>query len=328
AGGVVVEAGAASGFGNWIVIDHTIDGQSYSTVYGHMWDDGVAVSAGDTVTAGQHIGEVGSNGESTGAHLHLEVWEGGRLSGGSETDPQQWLDRAVEPGSGAGDEKSPTNEKPGRDSDRPTSPPDGGEMPDSDKIQSQEHLQTNSVRVDRAVAERFPDVETIGGWRPSDPYPEHPSGRAVDIAIPDYQSTEGRELGNRIKNYLNTHREKFNIEYMIWRQMYIPADGQPSQMEDRGDQTQNHLDDVHVTSDGGGMPSPDQQYGPAPTEGADDSSETSGGPADDDCVPDFGHRSLNTGEIPEELRKWIDLGGQVCREVDSPLLAGLLYHES
>src|SRR5699024_4804389 len=50
AGGVVVEAGAASGFGNWIVIDHTIDGQSYSTVYGHMWDDGVAVSAGDTVT--------------------------------------------------------------------------------------------------------------------------------------------------------------------------------------------------------------------------------------------------------------------------------------
>ncbi|HJC59528.1 MAG TPA: peptidoglycan DD-metalloendopeptidase family protein [Candidatus Dietzia intestinigallinarum] len=328
AGGVVVEAGAASGFGNWIVIDHTIDGQSYSTVYGHMWDDGVAVSAGDTVTAGQHIGEVGNNGQSTGAHLHLEVWEGGRLSGGAETDPQQWLDRAVEPGSGDDEEKSPSNsDKP---STRPTpSPPEGGEMAESDKILSEDKLQVDSVRVARAVAQRFPDVETIGGWRPTDAISDdHPSGRAVDVMIPDFQSTEGRELGNRIKNYLNTHREKFNIEYMIWRQMYIPADGQPSQMEDRGDPTQNHFDHVHVTVAGGGMPTPDQQYGPAPTEGADDSSETSGGAADDDCAPDFGHRSLNTGEIPEELRKWIDLGGQVCREVDSPLLAGLLYHES
>lgn len=328
AGGVVVEAGAASGFGNWIVIDHTIDGQSYSTVYGHMWDDGVAVSAGDTVTAGQHIGEVGNNGQSTGAHLHLEVWEGGRLSGGAETDPQQWLDRAVEPGSGDGGEKSPpSSDKP---STRPTpSPPEGGEMPESDKIANEEKLQVDSVRVARAVAQRFPDVETIGGWRPTDAISDdHPSGRAVDVMIPDFQSTEGRELGNRVKNYLNTHREKFNIEYMIWRQMYIPADGQPSQMEDRGGPTQNHFDHVHVTVAGGGMPTPGQKYGPAPTEGADDSSETSGGAADDDCAPDFGHRSLNTGEIPAELRKWIELGGQVCREVDSPLLAGLLYHES
>ncbi|RZI00159.1 transglycosylase SLT domain-containing protein, partial [Staphylococcus aureus] len=39
-------------------------------------------------------------------------------------------------------------------------------------------------------------------------------------------------------------------------------------------------------------------------------------------------RALADGEIPEELKKPIALGGQVCREVDSPLLAGLLYHES
>ena len=101
-------AGPASGFGNWIVIDHTIDGQPYSTVYGHMWDDGVAVQVGDTVAAGQHIGEVGNNGQSTGAHLHLEVWQGGRLTGGSETDPQPWLDRAANPGSGGSE--PPTDE--------------------------------------------------------------------------------------------------------------------------------------------------------------------------------------------------------------------------
>lgn len=332
AGGVVAEAGPASGFGNWIVIDHTIDGKSYSTVYGHMWDDGVSVSAGDTVTAGQHIGAVGSNGQSTGAHLHLEVWEGGRLSGGTETDPKQWLDRAVEPGSGSGasDETSKEpSKKPSKDAPRPTpSPPSGGEMPDSDKILSKEHLQVDSVRIARAVAQRFPDVQTIGGWRAEDEFPDHPSGRAVDIMIPNYDSDEGRELGNRIKNYLVEHREVFNVEYMIWRQMYIPAEGAPNQMEDRGDPTQNHFDHVHVTTNGGGMPSPDQRYGSAPTGGDNDSSETSGGSSGDDCAPDFGHRSLNTGEIPEELRKWIDLGGQVCREVDSPLLAGLIYHES
>lgn len=226
----------------WIVIDHTIDGQPYSTVYGHMWDDGVAVQVGDTVAAGQHIGEVGNNGQSTGAHLHLEVWQGGRLTGGSETDPQPWLDRAANPGSGGG--APPTDES---TTSRQPSPPSSGEMPDSDKIASKENLQVDSIRVARAVAQRFPDVKTIGGWRPVDAYPDHPSGRAVDIMIPDYSSSEGRELGNRITNYLLTHREFFNIEYLIWRQQYIPATGQPYQMEDRGDATQNHFDHVHVT---------------------------------------------------------------------------------
>ncbi|WP_237707847.1 peptidoglycan DD-metalloendopeptidase family protein [Hoyosella subflava] len=322
-------AGPASGFGNWIIIDHTIDGKPYSTVYGHMWDDGVAVQVGDTVTAGQHIGEVGNNGQSTGAHLHFEVWEGGRLAGGTETDPQPWLDRAVNPGSGgSAPDAQDSDTTPSPSSPKRPAPPSGGEMPDSDKIQSKENLQVDSIRVARAVAQRFPSVQTIGGWRPVDAYPDHPSGRAVDIMIPDYESGEGRELGNRIKNYLLTHREFFNIEYMIWRQMYIPAEGQPNQMPDRGTPTENHFDHVHVTVVGGGKPTSDQRYGSAPTDGADDSSETSGTAAGEDCAPDFGHRSLNTGEIPEELRKWIDLGGQVCRQVDSPLLAGLIYHES
>ncbi|ODQ92878.1 peptidase M23, partial [Dietzia alimentaria] len=316
--------GPASGFGNWIVIDHTIDGQPYSTVYGHMWDDGVDVQVGDTVAAGQHIGEVGNNGQSTGAHLHFEVWQGGRLTGGSETDPQPWLDRAANPGSGGSE--PPTDES---TTSRQPSPPSSGEMPDSDKIASKENLQVDSIRVARAVAQRFPDVKTIGGWRPVDAYPDHPSGRAVDIMIPDYSSSEGRELGNRITNYLLTHREFFNIEYLIWRQQYIPATGQPNQMEDRGDPTQNHFDHVHVTVAGGGKPTPEPalRRRPPPT-GPTTPRRPPAPPGGDDCAPDFGHRSLNAGEIPAELRKWIDLGGQVCREVDSPLLAGLLYHES
>lgn len=96
AAGTVADAGPASGFGNWIVIDHTIDGKPYSTVYGHMWDNGVLVKTGDRVTAGQRIGLIGNNGQSFGAHLHFEVWSGGRLSGGTDEDPAPWLQKAGE----------------------------------------------------------------------------------------------------------------------------------------------------------------------------------------------------------------------------------------
>ncbi len=99
--GTVREAGPASGFGNWIILDHQIDGKTYSTVYGHMRGDGVLVSAGQQVTAGQEIGRIGNAGESTGPHLHFEVWDGGRLPDGAGTalDPASWVDAAVAPGS-------------------------------------------------------------------------------------------------------------------------------------------------------------------------------------------------------------------------------------
>ncbi|WP_028476667.1 peptidoglycan DD-metalloendopeptidase family protein [Nocardia sp. CNY236] len=96
--GRVVAAGAASGFGNWIVIDSVdANGRSYSAVYGHMWASGVMVRAGDVVVAGQHIGAVGSAGESSGPHLHFEVVPGGRFTGGRHIDPLPWLDGAPTP---------------------------------------------------------------------------------------------------------------------------------------------------------------------------------------------------------------------------------------
>ena len=78
ASGYVQVAGWSSGgYGNYVIIYHgkMSDGYQYSTLYGHMRS--VATSAGKYVQQGEIIGYVGSTGNSTGNHLHLEVWKGG-----------------------------------------------------------------------------------------------------------------------------------------------------------------------------------------------------------------------------------------------------------
>ncbi|EME19372.1 peptidoglycan DD-metalloendopeptidase family protein [Rhodococcus triatomae] len=101
--GKVVESGPASGFGNWIVVDSIVDGKPVSTVYGHMFDDGLRVRTGQMVKAGDHIADIGNNGVSTGAHLHFEYWEGGRLQGGTAIDPVTVLPEITSGDRAAGD---------------------------------------------------------------------------------------------------------------------------------------------------------------------------------------------------------------------------------
>lgn len=80
--GTVLEAGPASGFGLWVRIlqdDGTIG------VFGHI-NEGL-VTAGQKVRAGDIIATVGNRGQSTGPHLHYEVWRGD----GTKIDPIAWL---------------------------------------------------------------------------------------------------------------------------------------------------------------------------------------------------------------------------------------------
>lgn len=71
--GTVESAGWDSGgYGNKVVINHN---NGYKTIYAHL--SSVSVSAGQTVTQGNQIGVMGATGNSTGVHLHIEVYQNG-----------------------------------------------------------------------------------------------------------------------------------------------------------------------------------------------------------------------------------------------------------
>lgn len=69
--GVVMTAEYHYSYGYHVVINHN---NGYMTVYAHM--SRMAVKPGQTVERGQVIGYVGSTGDSTGPHVHYEVWKG------------------------------------------------------------------------------------------------------------------------------------------------------------------------------------------------------------------------------------------------------------
>ncbi|WP_288049699.1 DUF4185 domain-containing protein [Nocardia sp.] len=103
---VVVEGaerspGSVSGFGNWVWLDaqqtHGVD-----LIFGHMRHTSILVKHGDRVRAGEQIASVGSEGESTGPHLHFEVWEAPGRLGGDVVDPEGFLADAVDPDTPSG----------------------------------------------------------------------------------------------------------------------------------------------------------------------------------------------------------------------------------
>jgi murein DD-endopeptidase MepM/ murein hydrolase activator NlpD len=86
--GVVREIGNPSGeLGVFAIIDHVIDGELVSSVYGHMKLGSLTVKVGDHVSTGEQLGLVGSTGQSTGAHLHFGILDNGT----DAIDPLAWL---------------------------------------------------------------------------------------------------------------------------------------------------------------------------------------------------------------------------------------------
>lgn len=89
ASGVVSKAshGSSGAMGVMLEIQHVIDGQPVTSVYGHLQAGSLALTVGDAVEVGQVVGLVGATGNAAGAHLHFEI----RPGGGASVNPYGWL---------------------------------------------------------------------------------------------------------------------------------------------------------------------------------------------------------------------------------------------
>ena len=88
---VYAEWGWNGGYGNKVVVQHYINGQNYTSLYGHL--SGINVNVGDIVTKDSVIGFVGNTGNSYGAHLHLNLCIGltSCISRWETTDPGAYI---------------------------------------------------------------------------------------------------------------------------------------------------------------------------------------------------------------------------------------------
>ncbi len=70
-GGRVASVGEGEHLGQYVMVEHRIDGQVYFSVYGHV--DDIQVQAGQDVAAGDIIGVVGMTGSTASPHIHLQI---------------------------------------------------------------------------------------------------------------------------------------------------------------------------------------------------------------------------------------------------------------
>ncbi|HEY0238342.1 MAG TPA: SH3 domain-containing protein [Friedmanniella sp.] len=110
-------------------------------------------------------------------------------------------------------------------------------------------LKPNALKVLAAVRENWPQIKTIGGVHP-DPLPDHPSGRALDLMLPDYKSAAGKKLGHDLSRWLEARHTELGINYIIydqhiWNEQRDKEGWRP--MAGRGSDSANHKNHVHVT---------------------------------------------------------------------------------
>jgi hypothetical protein len=76
AGKVLKAQKSPAGFGNYVIVQHKINGKFYTTLYAHLKDGSTKVKPGQKIEAGTVLGIMGTTGMSTGVHLHWEMWAG------------------------------------------------------------------------------------------------------------------------------------------------------------------------------------------------------------------------------------------------------------
>lgn len=90
ASGTVTRSYTHATYGEVVMVQHSINGQVWETVYAHLQTGSRTVSVGAKVTQGQRLGYMGSTGRSTGQHLHFELHKG-PWGQGNSVDPSLYI---------------------------------------------------------------------------------------------------------------------------------------------------------------------------------------------------------------------------------------------
>lgn len=130
---------------------------------------------------------------------------------------------------------------------------DQGAMSLSAGVVPEQGLQVKTILAARSVAAAFPQIRSAIGVRP-DAKPWHPSGRAIDLMIPNPGSTEGIALGDAILAFVMDNAGRFGVQDVIWRGTYYTPGGGAS------GSGYGHYDHVHITTIGGGYPTGGEEY--------------------------------------------------------------------
>jgi hypothetical protein len=126
-------------------------------------------------------------------------------------------------------------------------------------VGSERGLQVKTILAERAVSAVFPEIHDIGGVRP-DALRWHPEGLAIDVMIPGYNTPAGKALGDLIVRYALENADRFDLNHVIWRQVFYPPHGTPHVMADLGDDNANHFTHVHIATNGDGYPKGNETY--------------------------------------------------------------------
>jgi uncharacterized protein YgiM (DUF1202 family) len=110
-------------------------------------------------------------------------------------------------------------------------------------------LKPNAIKVHRAARAKFPQITTYYTLR-AGVFTDHSTGRALDLMIPNYRSASGKALGYKVAAWAKANARALGINYVIWNQHIwnIQRDSEGWRyMADRGDDSSNHKNHVHIT---------------------------------------------------------------------------------
>lgn len=117
-------------------------------------------------------------------------------------------------------------------------------------IPTDPNLKPQAEAFRQEIAAKF-GITNIGGYRAGDP-DDHGQGLAVDVMVPT-----SSQLGDQVAQYAIDNMDRAGISYVIWKQQfYMPVDNiygpanTWNQMPDRGGDTANHYDHVHISFNG------------------------------------------------------------------------------